>query len=340
MGAFGVQSEIHQCEMTGEIMNFLKFLFKRLITIVFSVIIIVIITYCLMMAAPGKFFDINRFQAGASSQSSMTQAQVEQLRKAFEEKYGLDKPVWMQIAVYLKEAAMFKFGPSFFNPTMNIEDLIIQKFPVTLTLGLLGMALAILIGIPLGILSALKRNTWIDYTSTFFAMTGQILPAYVIGALLVVIFAVTIHWLPATGWGTFREMILPVIAVALGPMAVIARFTRVSILDTLNLDYIRTAYAKGGTERTVITKHVLRNSLIPVVTIIGPNLAYILAGSAVFIESMFRVPGIGQLFVNATSSRDYPLIITSTYFLALTIMLLNLLVDIVYAILDPRIKLE
>lgn len=321
-------------------MHLVQYLAKRLLTIVLSIMIVTIIAYCLMVVAPGNFFDIQRFQTGAAASSTMTQAQAEVLRKGFEEKYGLDKPLWLQIANYLKDAARFKFGPSFSNPTLTIEEQITKKFPVTLTLGVLGMALALVVGIPLGIISALKRNTWIDYTATTLSMTGQIIPAYVIGVLLMIVFSVTLGWLPTSGWETPRHMVLPVIAVGLAPMGMIARFMRVSLLDTLNQDYIRTAYAKGGTERAVIMKHALRNSLIPIVTVIGPNLGYILAGSAVFIEMMFRVPGVGLLFLTAAGQRDYPLLVTSTFVLALTIMLMNLIVDLLYALLDPRIELK
>lgn len=320
-------------------MQILKFFAKRLVTIFFSIVVITIITYCLMYVAPGNFFDISRFQ-NVSISSSMTQENIEMLRKGFEQKYGLNQPLWQQILTYLGHAFCFKFGPSFSNPTMNIEDMILEKFPVTLTLGLLSMALAIAVGIPLGIIAALKRNTWVDYTATCTAMIGQVIPAYVMAVVLVVIFSVWLGWLPTSGWGAPNQMLLPIISVALGPMAVIARFMRVSLLDTLNQDYIRTAYAKGGTERRVILKHALRNSLIPIATIVGPTLGFILAGSAVFVENIFRVPGIGQLFIDAAGYRDYPLLVTSTFVLALTIMLMNLLVDLVYAWLDPRIKLQ
>ena len=321
-------------------MHIMKYIVKRLVTIFFSIVIITTITYMLMHAAPGNFFDITRFQNVSGVTSSLSPEHIEMLRRGFEEKYGLDQPIWKQILIYLGGAFRFKFGPAFSNPSSTIEDLIRQKLPVTLTMGLLSIALALLVGIPLGIISALKRNTWLDYGATFFAMIGQVIPSYVVAVLLVVIFSVTLGWLPTSGWGSPSQMILPVIALALGPMAIVARFMRVSLLDTLEQDYIRTAYAKGGTERIVILKHALRNSLIPIVTLIGPQLAYILAGSAVFVENIFRVPGIGQLFVDAAGYRDYPLLVTSTFVLALTIMLMNLVVDIIYAILDPRIKLE
>lgn len=321
-------------------MAILKYVGKRLLTIAVSIVIITIITYALMYAAPGDFFDIQRFQMTGSTSAGLTQEQLEILRRGFEEKYGLDKPVWQQILIYLKGAIRFKFGPGFYQPTSNIEDLIKEKFPVTFTLSMLAVALAILLGIPLGILAALKRNTVVDYGANFLGMIGQLIPSYVVGIFFVALFSVKLGWLPSSGWGGLKQAIMPVVALSLLPLAAIVRFMRVSLLDTLNQDYIRTAYAKGGTERTVIMKHALRNSLIPIVTILGPQLAFLFAGSAVFIENMFRVPGLGQLFINAAYYRDYPLLVTSTFVLALTIMLMNLIVDIVYAVLDPRIKLQ
>ena len=218
--------------------------------------------------------------------------------------------------------------------------MIAEKFPVTLTLGLLAIALAIIVGIPLGIISALKRNSWLDYSTSFVSMLGQAIPSYLVGILFILFFAATLHIFPTSGWGTPKEMVLPVLTLSLLPMSTIARFTRVSLLDTLNQDYIRTAYAKGGTDQVVISRHALKNSLIPITTIIGPQLAFILAGSAVFVENIFRVPGVGQLFVYAAGYRDYPLIVTSTFVLALAVMILNLIVDILYSIIDPRIKLK
>jgi ABC-type dipeptide/oligopeptide/nickel transport systems, permease components len=321
-------------------MNFLKFLGKRVVTIIFSIVVIIALTYGLTYIAPGNFFDIQRFQLGSTQQSNLTQEQIEQLRRGFEAKYGLDQPLWRQILNYLWSAAQFKFGPSYNNPSTNIETLLAKQFPVTLELGLMAIALAIVIGIPLGIVAALKRNTWADYLANFIAMLGQVIPAYVLAVFMVILFSVNLHWLPTSGWGEFKYIIMPVFALSLGPMASIARFTRVSLLDTLNQDYIRTAYAKGGKDNDVIVGHALRNSLIPITTIVGPNLAAILGGSAVFIESQFRIPGVGLLLVNAAGQRDYPLAITATFVLALSTMILNLIVDIVYAILDPRITLE
>ncbi len=320
-------------------MALFKYILRRLLTVFVSVVVVIIITYSLMYIAPGDFFNISSFTASAGKVSTLTPEQLQILIKGFEEKYGLNVPLWKQIWNYLKDAFRFKFGPSFSNPNEPIEAQIARKFPVTFTLAVLAMLFAVLIGIPLGILAALKKNTWIDYFSMFISMIGSIIPAYLIGLIMVIIFSVYLKVLPTSGWGSLKEMIMPVITVGLGPMAIIARFTRSSLLDTLSQDYIRTAYAKGGTERAVVMRHALKNSLIPVVTVIGPQLAFLFTGT-VWIENLFRVPGLGQLFVNAAAQRDYPLLVTSTFILSLSVMLMNLLVDVIYVFLDPRIKYE
>lgn len=321
-------------------MGLLRYILKRLLTIVVSIIIVIVITYILMDLAPGEFFSMTTFSgSGGRAASALTPEQLQILLKGFEEKYGLNVPLWKQILRYLNDAVRFKFGPSFSNPTEPIEVQIFRRFPVTFTLAILSILVAIIIGIPLGVIAALKRNTWVDYITTFVAMIGSMFPAYLVGVFLVIVFSVYLRLLPTSGWETPKQMILPVITVALGPLATIARFTRSSLLDILNQDYIRTAYAKGGTESAVIIRHAIRNSLIPVVTVIGPQLAFLFTGT-VWIENLFRVPGLGQMFVNAAAQRDYPLLVTSTFILALSVMFMNLLVDIIYAFLDPRIKYE
>ena len=320
-------------------MGLLKYILRRLVTIFISIVVVIIITYVLMHLAPGEFFNISNFSASAGKVSTLTPEQLQILVKGFEEKYGLNVPLWKQILNYLKDAFRFKFGPSFSNPNEPIEVQIGRRFPVTFTLAILAMLLAVLIGIPLGILAALRRNSWIDYLTMFISMVGSMIPTYLLGIIMVMIFSVYLKILPTSGWETPKQMIMPVIAVAVGPLSVIARFMRSSLLDTLNQDYVRTAYAKGGTDRAVIIRHALRNSLIPIVTIIGPQLAFLFTGT-VWIENLFRVPGLGQLFVNAAAQRDYPLLVTSTFVLSLSVMLMNLLVDIIYAFLDPRIRYE
>ncbi|NLG17920.1 MAG: ABC transporter permease [Fibrobacter sp.] len=318
--------------------DLVSYIAKRLVTILLSIMVIVSITYVLMYAAPGNFFDIQRFSTSAQS-TALTFEQVKQLQDSFEEKYGLNEPLWKQIAMYLGRALQFKFGESFSMPTVKIETLIAQKFPVTFLLTIFSIAVAVLIGIPLGIIAALRRNTWIDYTAMTVSMVGQVIPSFVVGVVLVMVFCVYLNVLPTGGLSGPLNWIMPVMALSLGPMAGIARYTRSSLLEVLNHDYIRTAYAKGGTDGAVIAGHALKNSLTPIVTVLGPQIAYLLTGT-VWIENMFRIPGLGQLFVNAAATRDYPLLVTSTFILALTVMLMNLIVDVVYSLLDPRIKLN
>ena len=292
----------------------------------------------MMFLAPGNFFDINRFQNAAAS-TSLSTKQVLILQKSFEKKYGLDQPLYKQIGIYLTDAFRFKFGPSFANPSRTIEEMIIEKFPVTFTLTFLSICLAIFVGIPLGIFAALKRNTIVDYTAMTVSMIGQVIPPFVTAVVLVYIFSIYFHLLPTSGWDGPKDMVLPVIVLSWMSIPSIARFMRSSLLDTLKQDYIRTAYAKGGTDHAVIVGHALKNSLIPIVTILGPQIAFLLVG-AVWIEVLFRIPGMGQLFVNAAMQRDYPLLITSTFILASMVMAMNFMVDIIYALLDPRIKLK
>ncbi len=319
-------------------MDIIRYLAKRLGTILISVIVIILITYALMYIAPGNFFDIQRFST-ASQSTAMTQEQVIILQQAFEKKYGLDQPLWKQVLLYLKDACRFKFGKSFSKPNLEIEELIAQKYPVTLSLILMSITVAVLIGIPLGIIAALKRNSFIDYLTMSLSMTGQVIPSYVVAIFCVILFSVYLRWLPTFGWEGPKFVIIPVIAVSLPAIASIARFMRASLVDTLNQNYVRTAYAKVATEIFVITKHALKNSLMPIVTILGPQIAFMMVGT-LWIEVLFRIPGIGQLFVNAAWQRDYPLIITSTFIMALTVMCMNFIVDIVYSFLDPRLKLK
>jgi peptide/nickel transport system permease protein len=261
----------------------------------------------------------------------------------FEERYGLNKPLYQQIWTYVTKAVTFQFGPSFQNPTVLIEDMVAERLPRTLTIVFLGIGLALLVGIPLGVVAGFRRNTWIDYVVTGFSMIGQVVPVYVLAIILILVFAGQVwNILPGGGWSTPpkpSQLVLPVLTLALGPIASIARFTRNQTAETLSQEFIRTARSKGVPERFVIMRHTLRNSLIPVVTVTAPTIAYALVGS-VWIENIFRIPGIGQLFASALGARDYPLMITSTVVLALGVMLSSLAADIIYSMLDPRIKLE
>jgi len=325
-------------------LTFLLFLVKRLAMMAISLVVIITISYTLLWYAPGNYLDVQRAYSVMSSQVSQNSDAYKEQKALFEERYGLDKPLYVQIGTYIVKAVTFKFGPSFQNPTVMIEDVVRERMPRTLTIVLLGIALALLVGIPLGVIAGFRRNTWIDYLVTGFSMLGQVVPVYVLAVILILVFAGQVwNILPGGGWNTPwprpQQLVLPVLTLALGPIAGIARFTRNQVAETMSQEFIRTARAKGVPEQLVIMRHALRNSLIPVVTTTAPQLAYALVGS-VWIENIFRIPGIGQLFATALGARDYPLMITSVVVLALGVMLANLLADILYSILDPRITLQ
>jgi peptide/nickel transport system permease protein len=325
-------------------LSFLTFLAKRFAMIAISMVVIISISYTLLSYAPGNYLDVQRAYSVMSTQISQNSEAYRIQRTLFEERYGLDKPLYIQIWTYIKKAATFKFGPSFQTPSVLIEDMVRERLPRTLMIVLLGIGLALLVGVPLGVIAGFRRNSWIDYIVTGFSMVGQVVPVYVLAIAMILIFAGRVwNILPGGGWNTPwpqpQQLILPVLTLALGPIAGIARFTRNQVAETMGQEFIRTARSKGLPEQRVILYHALRNSLIPVVTTTAPQIAYALVGS-VWIESIFRIPGIGQLFSTALGARDYPLVITSTVVLALGVMLANLLADILYSILDPRIKLE
>lgn len=324
-------------------MNFLLFLAKRLIMMAISLVVIISISYTLLWYAPGNYMDVQRAYTAMSTISNPNSDAYKQQKALFEERYGLDKPLYIQIWTYVKNAATFDFGPSFQNPSVLIETMVAERLPRTLLVVLLGIGLALLVGIPLGVVAGFRRNTWVDYIVTGLSMIGQVVPVYVLAIILILIFAGQVwNILPGGGWSTPwpkpSQLLLPVLTLALGPIAGIARFTRNQVAETMSQEFIRTARSKGVPEQQVILVHALRNSLIPVVTTTAPQIAYALVG-AVWIENIFRIPGVGQLFASALGARDYPLMITSTVVLALGVMIANLLADIMYSLLDPRIKL-
>ncbi len=325
-------------------MALLTYFVKRFALIIVSMIVVISISYTLMWYAPGNYLDIQRTTTGLAARFGENSPEFKKQRELFEERYGLDKPLPVQILTYIRKAATFSFGPSFSNPGVLIEDMVKERLPRTLMIVLLGLSLALIVGIPMGVLAALKRNTIVDYVVTSLSMVGQVIPSYVMAVAMILVFAGTVwNVLPVGGWTVPwpkpKEVVLPVVTLALGPMASIARFTRNQVAETLSQEYIRTARAKGVPERLVVWRHTLRNSLIPVVTVTVPQIGSLLIG-AVWIETIFRIPGIGQMFANGNNQRDYPMMITGTVVLAMGIMLSNLLADILYAVLDPRIKLE
>ena len=310
-----------------------RYIFSRLTQLVISLIVVSLITFLLMHAAPGDFLTIEA-QSGASQGAKIAGFSTSAY---WQSKFAPSIPVWKQYLLWLRDALFFDFGPSFSYPTTLIQDMVGRTFPISLQLATLSTVVAILIGIPLGVLAAVRRNTWVDSVATTLALLGRALPPYLAAVFLILVLSVQMKLVPALGWGQPKHYVLPVLALALIPISTIARYVRTSLIEQLEQDYVRTAWAKGGSMRQVVFGHALRNSMIPVITIIGPQIGGLMVGS-IFIEQMLGIPGMGRLFGPAASSRDYPLIMASTVFFAGVIMGMNLVVDILYFFLNPRLR--
>ena len=304
----------------------LFYVLKRIGLAILTIWVVITITFFVMHAVPGGPF------VGEKATTPAVQA-------AMEAKYGLDKPVLEQYFTYLGDIVLrFDFGPSLKQRGRQVIDIIADGMMVSAKLGLIAAFGALVVGIVLGAVAALQRNKVIDKVIMVITTAFVSMPSFIAGALLLTIFAVSLHLLPANG-AQKNGLILPVVTLALYPMAYITRLTRSSMLDVLGQDYIRTARAKGVPGFKVIFGHALKNSLIPVITYFGPMLAYIVTGSIV-VEQIFAVPGIGRAFVNSITGRDYPLIMGTTIILACLIIIMNLVSDLLYKIVDPRIELD
>lgn len=304
----------------------LFYVLKRIGLAILTIWVVITITFFVMHAVPGGPF------VGEKATTPAVQA-------AMEAKYGLDKPVLEQYFTYLGDIVLrFDFGPSLKQRGRQVIDIIANGMKVSAKLGLIAAFGALVVGIVLGAVAALRRNKVIDKVIMVITTAFVSMPSFIAGALLLTIFAVSLHLLPANG-AQKNGLILPVVTLALYPMAYITRLTRSSMLDVLGQDYIRTARAKGVPGFKVIFGHALKNSLIPVITYFGPMLAYIVTGSIV-VEQIFAVPGIGRAFVNSITGRDYPLIMGTTIILACLIIIMNLVSDLLYKIVDPRIELD
>ena len=304
----------------------LGYILKRLGLAILKVWVVITATFFIMHAVPGGPF---------MSEKATTAAVTAQL----EAKYGLDKPLMEQYFTYLKDiVTKFDFGPSIKQRGRQVTDIIADGLKVSAKLGVIAAALALVVGIVLGAVAALRRNKLIDKIIMVITTALVSMPSFIMGSLLLILFAVKWKLLPANG-ATTQGLVLPVITLSLSPMAYITRLTRSSMLDVLGQDYIRTARAKGVPGARIIFGHALKNSLIPVITYVGPMLAYIVTGSLV-VEKIFSVSGIGRAFVNSITNRDYPLIMGTTIVLASLIVIMNLISDILYKVADPRITLE
>jgi oligopeptide transport system permease protein len=304
-----------------------SFIAKRLLTAIPTLLVLIVVSFMLMHSAPGGPFTSER----------KLPAQVEANINA---KYGLDKPMYTQIYNYVKSIVVdFDFGPSFRYKDRSVNDLIKDGFPVTLTYGFISALVAVLVGVSLGVVAALNQNTWKDYTALSFTFTAQVLPNFVMAPLLVLLFTLKLGWLPGGGWegGKPQYIIMPVIALSTSYMATIARITRSSMLEVLNSNFIRTAKAKGLPHNRIILKHALKPAMLPVLSYLGPAMVGLLTGSVV-IDMYFSTGGIGVLFVNGALNRDYSTIMGITILVGVLTVLLNLLVDVLYAWIDPKIR--
>lgn len=300
------------------------YLIRRVLWIIPVLFAVSIITFALMHAVPGGPWDAEK------SLPAATEARLNA-------KYGLDQPIPVQYATWVANLLQGDLGPSYKYRDRTVNDIIADGIGVTMQLGTMAFLLSVVIGIPLGVISALGHNRWPDYLSTSISIVGIATPSFVAAIVLILVFSVFLHWLPTNGWKGPETWVLPTVALSLFPIAVIARYTRASMLEVTRKDYIRTAYSKGLRDGAVVSRHMIRNALIPVVTILGPLLAFLVTGSFI-IESVFSIPGIGRYYVTAIAQRDYGVLMATTIIYAFAVAFLNVVVDILYAYIDPRIR--
>jgi len=303
-----------------------KYIFKRAIMSLITAFLVATLTFFVMNMVPGGPF--------LSEKAVTPQAQA-----AMEAKYGLDKPLFQQYTTYMTGILKGDFGLSIKKRGRTVSQIIGTKFPVSAKVGGLALILAVCTGIPLGAVAAFNRGKFIDNLLVVLSTAGIAIPSFLSSTILIYIFTTKLKWLPSLGLKDAQSYIMPVVALALYPTFYMARLMRSSMLDVMGQDYMRTAKAKGVTTFKAIFKHALRNAILPVITYLGPLLAALMTGSFI-IEKIFNIPGLGSEFVSSITSRDYPMIMGTTIFLAVFIIIMNLFVDIAYAIVDPRIKLK
>ena len=300
------------------------YIFKRLLTVFITLWFIITLTFFLMRMAPGNPFDGER-------------PLPEAIKANMLKMYHMDEPLMNQYFYYLGNLLKGDLGPSYKMLDFSVNDIIISSFPVTLELTLLSILLALVIGVSAGIYAAMKQNTGVDYSIMSISMLGIVLPSYAIAPILTLIFSLWLHWFPVAGWYGGIYKILPVISLALPRISYIARLARGTMLDVLNSNYIRTAYAKGLNNNQVSFKHALKPTLLPIISYLGPTIAILMAGSVV-VETIFDIPGLGRYFVTASIDRDYTLVMGIVIFYSFFVLFLSFLVDTLYAFIDPRVS--
>ncbi len=304
----------------------IAFLVRRVLLVVPTLFVIGSLTFFLVRLAPGGPFQ---------SEKDVPKAALEQMQRA----YGLDRPLGEQYVRFLSHAAVGDFGPSYKYPQRQVRDIIAEGFAVSAELGGWALLLAVLIGVPLGVVAAVRQNRFADHAAMALALAGVSIPNFVLGPALVLVFSLGLYWLPPALWTGPSSRVLPVLTLAAAYVAYIARLTRAGMLEVLGADFVRTARAKGLAERAVVVRHALRLGVLPVVSYLGPAAARILMGSIV-VEQIFAIPGLGRQLVNAAFSRDYTLVLGIVLFYASFLLVLNLVVDVLYTRLDPRVELS
>jgi oligopeptide transport system permease protein len=306
----------------------LRFAMRRLLASIPTLLVLITLAFFMMRLAPGGPFDKER-------------SLLPEIEAAINAAYHLDEPLWQQYLRYMGGLLQGDLGPSFQYSGFTVTELIVQGFPVSLAIGLSSLLLALLVGGAAGIWAATRQNRFGDWSVMTLSMAGISLPSYVVAPLMILLFAVTLHWLPAGGWeqGRYLDMLMPVLALALPQIAYIARLMRGSMIEVLRSNFIRTARAKGLPERQVILRHALKPAMMPILSFLGPTAAGVITGSVV-IEQIFGIPGLGRYFVQAAINRDYTLVLGVVIFYGLLIVLFNFLVDLLYGALDPRVRVE
>jgi ABC-type dipeptide/oligopeptide/nickel transport system permease component len=305
------------------------YLLGRIAGIVTVFVIVSMLAFVLMHSIPGGPFDEDKAPLPPAARANV-------LRK-----YGLDRPLYEQYLSYLGSAVRGDFGLSYQSPTETVGQLIGRTWPVSMQLGGLALVLAFGLGLTSGMVAAAHHNTWIDHLVTFVATLGVTVPNFVVAVWLLLVFGVGLGWLPTGGWlsgGDWKTLVMPVVSLALGPLALVARYTRSSLLEVLHAEYIQTARAKGLPGRAVVLGHALKNGLIPLITVLGPQIPNLLTGT-IFIEVIFRVPGLGKFFVSSIYLRDYPMIMATMLLVAALWSATYLLSDVLYTVVDPRVRL-
>lgn len=307
------------------------YLLGRLSGIVVVFVIVSMLAFLLMHSVPGGPFDETNNPLPPEGKANILH------------KYGLDRPLYEQYLNYMGNALHGDFGISFQSPTETVTELIARAWPTSMQLGGLAILLAFTVGLTSGIVAAVHQNTWVDYTVTFISALGITVPNFVIALWLLLVFAVGLGWLPTGGWpsgldGDFRTVIMPVVTLALGPSALVARYTRSSLVEVLHAEYVRTARSKGLMEQAVVMGHALKNALIPLITILGPQIPNLITGT-IFVEVIFRVPGLGKFFVTSIYLRDYPMIMATMLLVATLWSFTYLASDLLYTAVDPRVRL-